>query len=278
MTTTLRPAGPEEALPGGGRSRRWLVCANGRPVGTVQTSSTRFGSHQVGRIDALEITDGRRRGRGTVAALAAEEVLRGWDCARAEVTVPVEATAAHALALALGYTETSRKLAKPLGQPPITAAGLTTRPIDAAEFPDWLAAIGVEYRSQLVRTGLTEHQAAERSAVDDARLLPQQHATARVALRRLLAHGEPVGSVWVAFDGGRLPDGSPLGWVMNVEVAEHRRGHGFGRELMLTAERECLAAGVHHLGLNVYTDNTVAIRLYESLGYRTTRRVLSKSL
>jgi ribosomal protein S18 acetylase RimI-like enzyme len=278
MTTTLRPAGPEETLPDGGRSRSWTVCANGRRVGTVRTGATRYGSHLVGRIEDLEITDGLRRGRGTVAALAAEEVLRAWGCAKSELTVPVTATAAHALALALGYTETSRKLAKRLGRVPTPPPGLTVRPITPEEYPDWLAAIGVEYRAQLVRSGLTEHQAAERSRVDDDRLLPQRHATPGVALRRLLAHGEPVGSLWVALTGIRLPDGRPLGWVMNVEVAAERRGEGFGRELMLTAERECLTAGVRDLGLNVYSANRVAIRLYDSLGYLTTRRVLAKTL
>ncbi|MFD0346740.1 GNAT family N-acetyltransferase [Kitasatospora aburaviensis] len=65
---------------------------------------------------------------------------------------------------------------------------------------------------------------------------------------------------------------------MVVEVAEAHRGHGHGRTLMLLAERECLAAGVHDLGLNVFTGNEVAIRLYDSLGYRVTNRVYGKPL
>ncbi|MFD0530973.1 GNAT family N-acetyltransferase [Kitasatospora arboriphila] len=74
------------------------------------------------------------------------------------------------------------------------------------------------------------------------------------------------------------PEGRPLAWVMVVEVDEEHRGRGLGRALMLAAEHECLAAGVHDLGLNVFSSNTVAVGLYASLGYRITRRVLGKQL
>ncbi|MFE9425422.1 GNAT family N-acetyltransferase [Kitasatospora sp. NPDC006697] len=277
MTTTLRPTGPEEPLPDAGRLRRWRVLANGREVGRVVTSA-RLG---IGRIEALEITEGLRRGRGTVAALAAEEVLRGWDCRRAEVGVPADAPAAHALALALGYTEASHHLVKRLAEPPAVRTDLTTRPVEAADFRDWLDSINVAYRGQLLRIGLTEQQADAKVAADDARLLPQAHATPGMAMRLLLAPGaaEPVGSVWVSYENGRLPpDDRPLGWVMNVEVEPGRRGQGYGRELMLIAERLCLAAGTHDLGLNVYTGNESARRLYDSLGYRLTRRQFGKAL
>ncbi|MEY9950057.1 GNAT family N-acetyltransferase [Kitasatospora sp. GAS1066B] len=278
MTTTLRPAGPEEAYPDGGRDRRWLVCANGRPVGSVHTSAHPYGNHLTGRIDDLEITEGRRRGRGTIAVLAAEEVLRAWGCHRAEVTVPVEAVPAHALALALGYTDANRKLLKRLGQPPALRPDLTIRPIDGADFTEWLAGTKAEYRAHLRTAGLTEAQAQERCEADHTHLLHQGHATQGVVLRHLVAGGRPVGSLWVALRDGRLPDGTALAWVMTVEVDAAERGKGYGRELMLAAERECLAAGVDALGLNVYSANQVAIALYESLGYRTTRRVLAKSL
>ena len=63
-----------------------------------------------------------------------------------------------------------------------------------------------------------------------------------------------------------------------MEVAEDHRGRGLGRRLMLAAERECLAAGVADLGLNVFAGNTPALRLYGALGYRTTVHHLAKTL
>jgi ribosomal protein S18 acetylase RimI-like enzyme len=278
MTTTLRPAGPEETLPDGGRGRPWLVLANGRTVGSVRTTAVPYGTHRVGRIDALQITEGLRRGRGTVAALAAEEVLRSWDCTRAEVVVPAAAQPALALARALGYTETNRKLLKELGEVPPPAPGLTLRPISDAEFPDWLTEANEEYQEHLVRSGLTPEQARQRCAADTRNLLRQGAATPGVALRRLYAGERAVGSLWVALDNGPGPDGRRRAWVMTVEVAPDRRGRGYGRQLMLAAERETLAAGTRLLGLNVYSDNEVAIRLYASLGYRPTTHVLAKPL
>ncbi|WP_327065737.1 GNAT family N-acetyltransferase [Kitasatospora sp. NBC_01302] len=278
MTTTLRPAGPETATPDGGADRRWLICANGRPVGTVRTVARRYGSYRVGRIEELAVTDGPRRGRGTVAVLAAEEVLRAWGCHRAEVTVPVEARPAHALALALGYVETNLHLLKRIGRPAPLRSGLTIRPIGPAEYPDWLAATQAEFQAQLRGAGFSADQAVQRCAAEHTRLLLQGHATPGVALRRLLLDERPLGSLWLALDNGRLSDGSPLAWVMTIEVAPEERGKGYGRELLLAAERECLAAGVRDLGLNVYADNTVALGLYASLGYRTAGRVLTKTL
>lgn len=187
MTTTLRPAGPEEAYPDGRRDRRWLVCANGRPVGSVHTSAHPHGSRLTGRIEDLEITEGRRRGRGTIAVLAAEEVLRAWGCHRAEAAVPVDAGPAHALALALGYTETNRKLLKRLGQPPGLRPGLTVRPIDRAAYPQWLEGTKAEYRSHLRMAGLTEAQALERCEADHTHLLAEGHASQGVVLRQLVA-------------------------------------------------------------------------------------------
>ncbi|WP_035795881.1 GNAT family N-acetyltransferase [Kitasatospora mediocidica] len=279
MTTTLRPAGPEQSLPGGGRSRRWQVCANGRPVGTVCTSSHPLGTGWIGRIAELEIiAPQRRRGRGTVAALAAEEALRQWGCVRIELSVPADAAAALALADSLGYLETNRKLAKELGQPPATTPDLTIRRIGAEEFPHWLALTRATYREHLARSGLTPRQAYDKCEADHTELLAQGAATPGVALRQLVVEGRPVGSLWVDLSGGTLPDGRPQAWVMTVEVDADRRGHGYGRELMLAAERECLAAGVRDLGLNVYSANTVAITLYESLGYRISSRILAKPL
>ncbi|MGK4579763.1 GNAT family N-acetyltransferase [Kitasatospora sp. HPMI-4] len=279
MTTTLRPERPEEPVPGGGRSRRWQICVNGRPVGGLRTTALPQGTQWWGEISELEVAEGRRRGRGTVGVLAAEEVLRAWDCTRVDVRIPAEASAALRLAAALGYTERMRNMAKHLGQAPDLPAGLTVRPIGEADFGQWFAQARAGYLHALGTSGLTGQQARDKSDTDHRHLLPQGPATPDVALRRLYGpEGTPLGSLWVALRQSVLPDGSPQAWVMTVEVDRDRRGQGYGRALMLLAERECLAAGVRDLGLNVFSGNTVATGLYESLGYRVTHRVLGKSL
>jgi len=280
MTTTLRPETAEESAPGGGRTRRWQICVNGRPVGGLRTTAQPRGDQWWGEIAELAVSEGRRRGRATVGALAAEEVLRGWGCTRVDVTVPADAPAALRLAETLGYTERMRNLAKHLqGQPPDLPPELTVCRIGEQEYDSWLAQAKEGYRRDLCASGLSAAQADAKVEADHRHLLPHGHATEGVALRQLLdAQGGPVGSLWLALRQELLSDGSPLAWVMVVAVEEPHRGHGYGRALMLAAERECLAAGVHDLGLNVFSGNRVAIALYESLGYRVTRRILGKQL
>ncbi|MFF2044855.1 GNAT family N-acetyltransferase [Kitasatospora sp. NPDC058170] len=279
MTTTLRPEGPETPTAAGGRTRRWQICANGRPVGALRTTTVPRGPQLWGEISELEVREGWGRGRGTFGALAAEEVLRGWGCSRVDADIPEAAQPARGLAATLGYTERMRNMAKRLTTAPELPPGVSARRIGAEDFPDWLEQAKQGYIHDLLSSGLSEQQARAKSDADHVHLLPQGADTPGVVLRRLHGAGpDPLGALWLALRVRDLPGGGPLAWVMVVEVAEAHRGHGHGRSLMLLAERECLAAGVHDLGLNVFTGNEVAIRLYDSLGFRITNRVYGKTL
>lgn len=283
MTTTLRPEGPETSTAGGGRTRRWRICANGRPVGALRTSVVTRGGQLWGEIAELEVHEGRGRGRGTFGALAAEEVLRGWGCTRVDADIPEGARLARSLAVTLGYAERMRNMAKRLSGPPALPPGVAARPIGAEEFPGWLADAKEGYLRDLVSSGLAEEQARAKSDADHVNLLPQGRtpggrAAPAVGAGPDPAGPDPLGSLWLALRVRDLPDGSPLAWVMVVEVTQAHRGRGYGRALMLLAEQECLGAGVRDLGLNVFSGNEAAIRLYDSLGYRVTNRVYGKAL
>ncbi|MEV0276176.1 GNAT family N-acetyltransferase [Streptomyces sp. NPDC050610] len=267
MTTTLRPTAAEQRTAHGGRSRPYEVCVNSRPVGGIHLSADdRFGT-SVGRIVRLHIDEAdRHRGRGTVAALAAEEVLRHWGCSRAELSIPAGAEPARSLAAALGYTERSRGMAKAVATVPALPAGSAARPIGTAEYPAWEAAAKEGYIQSLVERGMGRAEARAKSEADHASALPDGPRTAHTALRLLAHDGVDVGALWVRL---RDPNGSGA-FVFDVEVGSGHRGRGHGRTLMRVAERECLAAGVDRIALNVFSDNTPALRLYESLGYETT--------
>jgi ribosomal protein S18 acetylase RimI-like enzyme len=278
MTTTLRPTGPERHDPDGRRSREYNVCVNSRHVGRIALSTDiRYGPG-VGRIQGLCIDEADRgRGRGVVAALAAEEVLRGWGCRRAEVTVPAGAAAALGLARALGYTERNRGMAKCVPEHPSPLPECCrARPMSEAEFAVWHARGKQEYVRNLSDRGVPETEARARSEADHAALLPEGLRTPGAVLRVLSHRGTDVGTIWVSLTVG-VPDDLD-GYVFDVEVAREHRGQGHGRSLMLLAEHECRDAGADRLGLNVFADNTPAVRLYESLGYETTRCHLAKAL
>lgn len=275
MTTTLRPAGPEERHDDGRRARPYDICVNSRRVGGIRlTTDARFGP-TAGRITELAVEEpDRHRGRATVAALAAEEVLRGWGCRQIEVTVPADAEAAARLAAALGYTERGRTMSKTLDGPPRLPGDSSDRALSEAEYPAWRDAALAEYVRTQRDQGMPRARAEDASAANHRALLPDGVDTPDQALRVLAHGGADVGSIWIAL---RMPD-QPGGYVVDVLVDPAHRGHGHGRTLMLVAERESLAAGHATLGLNVYADNAPALGLYTSLGYRPTGYLLWKPI
>lgn len=277
MTTTLRPARPVREEADGSRSALYTVCVNSRPVGAVTLSTHRRHGPAVGRINALAIDEPERhRGRGTVAALAAEEVLRQWGCTRVETTVGADMPYALRMAAALGYVERNRTMRLPLPDASEAARhtlppGTTLRPMREDEYDAWRAHERDTYIATLTGAGLPADQAATDEAVGFDQAFPDGLASPGVAILVLERDGAPVGHLaWI-----RLADPS---WVASVEIDPAHRGQGFGRALMHVAEDLTRDGGASALALNVFAANTPAVRLYESLGYRPTDHHFGKPL
>ncbi|WP_435297867.1 GNAT family N-acetyltransferase [Streptomyces sp. YPW6] len=279
MTTTLRPSGPLQQGADGARARHYDVCDNGRPVGSVAISTDDAFGPTAGVLRSLSVEESRRRrGRGVIAALAAEEVLRGWGCTRVRVEVPADNDPARRLAAALGYTERSRNMAKDLGPDAVPLpAGLTARDMSEEEFADWRQGAVEAYAQGWIDRGVEPGQARLKSEADHAAHLPDGLATEGTRFQVLVRAGEVVGHVWVALRELE-PGGGTGGYVFDVEVREEHRGRGHGRALMLLAEDITRAWRADRLGLHVFASNTPALRLYESLGYAPTRYNLAKAL
>ncbi|MFJ3671749.1 GNAT family N-acetyltransferase [Streptomyces sp. NPDC090106] len=273
MTTTLRPTEPLQRHADGTRSRHYQVCVNSRPVGAVHLATVPGFGDSVASVDDLRIEEpDRRRGRGTVAALAAEEIARGWGCQEIQIALPGTAEAALRLVAAVGYVLRNRGMAKRLGDtPPALPEGSRGRPMTQAEFDAWQAHETDRYARDWIARGVPEEAARAKSRRDHEVLLPQGLASADTWFSVLEQDGTRVGTLWLA-----LRDGLPF--VYDVEVDAAHRGRGHGRTLMLLAETQAHGMGQHALGLNVFADNPPAERLYESLGYETTRYVFRKAL
>ncbi|MFC8227947.1 GNAT family N-acetyltransferase [Streptomyces sp. NPDC057287] len=278
MTTTIRPAGPVQQGADGARARTYDVCDNGRPVGAVSISTDPAFGTSAGILHSLGIEEAhRRRGRGTIAALAAEEVLRGWGCTQVRLVAPADNDAARSLATVLGYTERSRNMLKTLRRTaPALPAGVTGRGMTEEEFAAWAATSVGTYAQSWVERGVPAEQARRKSETDHATNLADGLATPGMHFHVLVHDGAVVGHVWVA--RRETPGGDDLGHVFDVEVREEHRGHGYGRALMHHAEDITLDAGLGLLGLHVFSTNTPALRLYESLGYEVTQHNLAKAL
>ncbi|MFF6806504.1 GNAT family N-acetyltransferase [Streptomyces sp. NPDC012616] len=262
MTTTLRPTEPLQRAADGALSRHYQVCVNSRPVGAVHLSTSLSFGPRVAVIAGLRIEEpDRGRGRGTVAALAAEEVARGWGCRRIDVRVPADASAALRLATALGYVHRNRGMEKPLGPAPARLPeGSRGRSMTEAEYDTWQRHAVAEYARDWQERGVPEDEALAKARNDHERELPQGRATPNMRFSVLEHEGVPVGRLWLAIVGDKA-------FVFDVEADQAFRGRGHGRSLMLLAETQAAEAGKRVLGLNVFAGNTPAERLYESLGY-----------
>ncbi len=73
--------------------------------------------------------------------------------------------------------------------------------------------------------------------------------------------GGRIGVLWLF---RRSPDSV---WIHDIEVDPAVRGRGFGRGLMLAAQRWAGVQGATVIELNVFGGNEVARRLYTALGY-----------
>ncbi|WP_328870076.1 GNAT family N-acetyltransferase [Streptomyces sp. NBC_00287] len=262
MTTTLRPTEPLQRDADGVLSRHFQVCVNSRPVGAIHLATDPLFGPTVARISDLSIEEpDRRRGRGTVAALAAEEVARGWGCTRVEIRVPGESEPALRLATALGYVHRNRGMEKQLAAtPPELPEGSRGRPMTSAEYEPWVEHGNAEYARSWIERGVPEDQAWAKSVSDHAKLLPRGLDTEGMLISVLEHEGETVGALWLSVAGDKA-------YVFDVEADARFRGRGHGRTLMLLAEAQAVAAGQRVIGLNVFADNTPAERLYTSLGY-----------
>ncbi|MFB7934506.1 GNAT family N-acetyltransferase [Streptomyces sp. NPDC056039] len=273
MTTTLRPTEPLQQNADGTRSRRFQVCVNSRPVGAIHLGTHPVFGNAVARIMKVRIEEpDRRRGRGMVAALAAEEVARGWGCRRIEAMVPAAAEPALRLATALGYVVRNRLMEKPLGDtPPELPAGSRGRPMTEAEFGPWLEKSKEDYARSWTERGVPEAEARAKSERDHATLLPDGLATDGMLVSVVEHQGAAVGTLWL----GVRQDSA---FVYDVETHAAHRGNGHGRTLMLLAEAQTIAEGRRTVGLNVFAGNTPAERLYASLGYENQQYAMYKPL
>ena len=163
------------------------------------------------------------------------------------------------------------------GKEPAPPRAVRLRAMLPTEYEEYLGWVIDDYAAELERNGKAVGEAAiEASRASFSSLLPDGVATPGQVL--LVAEdpedGGHIGLLWF----GPSTDDPATAWVYDVTVDEEQRGHGWGRAIMHAFEGEARARGFARAGLNVYADNDVARRLYESLGYLETARQLHKDL
>jgi ribosomal protein S18 acetylase RimI-like enzyme len=202
--------------------------------------------------------------RGQGYGRAARTHADAWAAAhepRISATVTSRDPAAEALFADLPLR--AQRMIKRLGAAPDLPPGAVARPMRPDEFAAWRNSEIAGYAADMSGSGIMdEAKAREVSVQSYDEMLPDGIVTPGYTWWCVDVEGTTVATIWVAaaiFPG--------LSFVYSVETGVQHRGRGYGRAAMLVGERATLDAGDTHLGLNVFGHNTVAMRLYDSLGY-----------
>jgi GNAT superfamily N-acetyltransferase len=146
----------------------------------------------------------------------------------------------------------------------------------APEYEAWIEGAVISYAEERAAAiGLPHDVSLERARALLPTLLPEGHATPGMQLFVIVDDTKTdVGNLWLGTD----PDRPDTLFVWDISIHEQFRGRGLGRAAMLAAEGAARQAGAVAMSLNVFGPNTVARRLYESLGYGVTSQQMLKNL
>ena len=129
----------------------------------------------------------------------------------------------------------------------------------------------VEYAQQLTRAGeatIENCLAVSRAHLQDLLTDRLRAAGHEILVATSARDGSRVGWLWLSPPPDLLGAGHEhTRWLSQLTIDEALRGQGWGRAVLLAAERYLTSAGVTHVWLRVFDWNIVARRLYMSSGY-----------
>ena len=160
----------------------------------------------------------------------------------------------------------------------MTTPEITLDPMTDAEYAAWLEPEIRHYAEEKIRSGeFPAENAIELSEAEFRTLLPDGRRTENQHLYtvRDTAGGAGVGALWIAL---RPKAGEIEAFIYDIEIAEDRRGRGYGRATMLACAERARELGAQSVGLHVFGHNAVARALYTSLGFRETDVMMSLPL
>jgi ribosomal protein S18 acetylase RimI-like enzyme len=156
-----------------------------------------------------------------------------------------------------------------------TVPTVTLRPMTEDEYVTLHAWMDEDYAQDIARAmDVPIEEARVMAAKQLADLLPNGLATEGHYMWKPVSAGDgPVGDLWVHIEPARR-----RAFIYFIGIDAPFRGKGYGKAVMLALEPIAKAKGADHIDLNVFGDNTTAIRLYQGLGYRTTAMNMRKVL
>ena len=143
-------------------------------------------------------------------------------------------------------------------------------PMDETAFQGYLARAVQEYADDNVKAGAWDREGAlEKSRKAFDQFLPEGRSTEGHQLFLITDTDRhvTVGSIWYMMRSGAR---SRSAFICDLHIDEAHRRQGYGRRALLHLEDELREQGVSRIGLHVFSYNTPARSLYDSLGYVAT--------
>lgn len=128
------------------------------------------------------------------------------------------------------------------------------------------------YREELLRAGETPDDADKNIARNEAVLLKDGEPADGQFIFDVVSDDVSIGSLWL----GKRSDHE--WYVYDVVIDEAFRGNGFGRQTMQAAEIFAKSQHGSRIALNVFGPNTIAPKLYGSMGYSEMAIAMFKDL
>lgn len=152
---------------------------------------------------------------------------------------------------------------------------VTLRAMTEAEYAQMRAVLDDDYAHDIARAmDMTLEDARAAAGKQLADLLKDGLATEGHSLWKIVSEQDgAVGDLWLFVDPRKR-----RAFIYNIAIDEAQRGKGYGKAAMLALEPAVRPLGADHIDLNVFGDNTTAIRLYEGLGYQPTAISMRKVL
>lgn len=144
------------------------------------------------------------------------------------------------------------------------------------EYDAWREQSVRDYAAEIARSrDLDPESAAAQSAGEFAQLLPDGLASTDMHLWTAVVDGEAVGMAWIEL---RQRASGVSAWIYDISLHAGHRGRGLGRQLLDSLHDAARDLGASSMALNVFGDNTTAIRLYETSGYAVTAQQMRRDL
>lgn len=144
-------------------------------------------------------------------------------------------------------------------------------PMSEETFQIWHSLIWPAYKSELIRSGVSEAEAEKDIERNIKETMPDGKPTSNQVLFDVMDNQLHVGSVWLSTDNGEW-------FIYDIEIKTEFRGQGLGRKTMQAIEEFVRSKSGTKIGLSVFGFNNVARKLYLSEGYEITRLSMEKKL